>query len=108
LSGGYHLPLGQTRDALEEFHEFSNNRRAEWDHLMLALLPESVKQPDDCDRELDAVPERSRYKPVSKFLAETPAAYSYFFRFCKSNSAASSTRFSKTGRKSPLAKFGTV
>jgi putative transposase len=36
------------------------------------------------------------------------AGYFDFFRFCSSNSAAFSSRSSKTGRKSPLAKFGTV
>jgi protein-S-isoprenylcysteine O-methyltransferase Ste14 len=34
--------------------------------------------------------------------------YFDLLRFCKSNFAASSNRSSKTGRKSPLAKFGTV
>jgi tetratricopeptide (TPR) repeat protein len=70
VSGGYHLLLGQTREALEEFRELANDSRAEWGHLMAALLHESLKQPEDCDRELAAVPDHiNRYKPVAKFLA---------------------------------------
>jgi hypothetical protein len=108
LSGGYHQLLGKTREPLEEFRELFNEARAEWGRLIVALLHGTVKQPDDCDRELDAVLARSRYKPVAKCLADTPPAYFNSFRFCNSNPAASSKRSSKMGRKSPLAKSGTV
>jgi len=68
VSGGYHLLTDQTREALEEFRELSNVARAEWGHLMLALLYDALNRPEARDRSLDDVPERSRYKPVARFL----------------------------------------
>ena len=46
--------------------------------------------------------------PSPPDVAKTPPGYFNSFRFCKSNSAAFCSRSSKTRRKSPLAKSGTV